>query len=696
MPDLLVELGTEELPVGVLDVVYAELPARAEALLNQHRLSYETIRVEATPRRIALFVGGLAARQTDDKVEFSGPSLEKAYTAEQKPTPALEGFLRGKNAAASDLKIKETPRGKFVVIEREVKGQGAVKVLPGLLQELFGSLPFPKNMRWEPSGFRFPRAVRWVVALLDKKPLAFSFTGLKASNVSFGHRFLAPKAFRIPSADWENYRLLLRKAHVLLGREERKQIIARGLQTRFHQASYDEELLHITAQLVEEPELLAGKFSKEYLELPKEVLASCMKKNQKIFACYDARGGLTGDFVAVLNGKRKSPAGIRKGYENVLESRLKDARYFYKADTKEPLETRVAKLEQVTYLGKLGNMLQKAERMEKLAEKVSAGDTLKRVKRAARLCKADLMTNLVYEFPDLQGIVGREYAKKDGEDSQVADAIAAHYLPKSLTEDYRTLQKGDAVGGLVGLLDRLDLLVGAFGTGLNPTGSQDPYALRRAGGAVVKILRAFNLRFSIPKLIHDAAELYGKALTVPVKELTEKLMKFFEERVIFELQLRPGTRGYEIFSAVWQSRHEDLSDVLTRYEILSQLFEKEPENFSRAGKVVQRTSNIAKGMKPGAPGINPELLKEPQEKKLFELLEKQSAEISSQLDQGKFGDATRLFGRVFYEPVHDFFEQVMVNVEDATIRENRQALMKRINHLYTGKLADLSLLSRLD
>jgi len=166
--------------------------------------------------------------------------------------------------------------------------------------------------------------------------------------------------------------------------------------------------------------------------------------------------------------------------------------------------------------------------------------------------------------------------------------------------------------------------------------------------------------------------------------------------VIFELQLRPGTRGYEIFSAVWQSRHEDLSDVLTRYEILSQLFEKEPENFSRAGKVVQRTSNIAKGMKPGAPGINPELLKEPQEKKLFELLEKQSAEISSQLDQGKFGDATRLFGRVFYEPVHDFFEQVMVNVEDATIRENRQALMKRINHLYTGKLADLSLLSRLD
>ncbi|HTL47666.1 MAG TPA: glycine--tRNA ligase subunit beta [Verrucomicrobiae bacterium] len=702
MANLLVELGTEELPSGVLDVVYAELPVKAAEALKTARLSYEDLKVEATPRRIALFVSGLAVRQADEKVEISGPSLEKAYAADGKPTPALEGFLKSKGAAVNDLTVKETPRGKFVVLLRENKGRAADKVLPELLQALFGSVTFPKNMRWEPTGFRFPRPARWLVTLLDKKPLAFTFAGLKASNQSYGHRFLAPKAFRIPSADWDIYKKLLKKAHVALDLAERKAIIAKGLKTKFQQASFDEELLHTTAQLVEEPELLQGSFSKDYLQLPKEVLASCMKKNQKIFACYDSKGALTGKFVAVLNGRKSNVTGIRAGYENVLESRLKDAKYFYTADTKEKLEAKLPKLEQVTYLGKLGNMRQKTERMEKLAEKIAAlahkPELTESVRRAARLSKVDLMTHLVYEFPDLQGTVGREYALASGESQDVAKAIASHYLPKSLTQDYAALGKeGDLVGGLVGIIDRIDLLVGAFGTGLQPTGSQDPFALRRAGGAVVKTIRAWNISFSVADLMREAAALYGNALTVPAAELADKLMKFFEERVIFELQLKPGTRPHEIFSAVWQSRHDNFADVLERFQQLSALFEREPENFIRAGKVVERTSNIVKGMKgAGEKSINPELLKEPLEKKLFELLEKESGEIDKRLDQRHFEDATRLFGKVFYGPIHDFFEQVMVNVEDTNIRENRQALMKRINHLYTKKLADLSMLSRLD
>ncbi len=404
MANLLAELGVEELPSGVLDVVYSELPAKAKEIFQKSRLNFEEIKVEATPRRIALFVGGLAARQADESLELSGPSVEKAYNADGTPTQALEGFLKSKGAALKDVQVKDTPKGKFILVQKKNAGRPAASVLPEILQEIFGSLPFPKNMRWEKSGFKFPRPLRWVVAILDKKVLPFSFAGLKASNKSFGHRFLSPKVFTVLSADWSSYKKLLRKAHVILDLEERKKSIARGLETQFKQSGFDEELLHLTAQLAEEPFLLQGSFSKDYLELPKEVLASCMKKNQKIFACYDAKNYLTGKFVAVLNGRRKGLPKIRSGYENVLESRLKDARYFYKADTKEPLEKKLHLLEQVTYLGKLGNMLDKTKRLEKMAETfaglVNESKLKDDLKRAAHLSKIDLMTHMVYEFPD--------------------------------------------------------------------------------------------------------------------------------------------------------------------------------------------------------------------------------------------------------------------------------------------------------
>lgn len=700
MPNLLVELGVEELPSGVLDVIYSELPAKAKEILQKARLAFQEIKVEATPRRIALFIGELAARQTDESLELSGPSVEKAYSADGTPTPALEGFLKGKGASLKDVQTKDTPKGKFIVVQKKNVGKPAASVLPEILQEIFSSLPFAKNMRWEKSGFRFPRPLRWVVALLDKKILPFSFTGLKASSKSFGHRFLAPKAFTIPSADWSTYKKLLKKAHVILDLEERKKSIALGLESQFKQKDFDEELLHTTAQLAEEPFLFQGSFSKDYLELPKEVLASCMKKNQKIFACYDTRNYLTGNFVAVLNGRRKGLAKIRRGYENVLESRLKDARYFYKADTKEPLEKKLPLLEQVTYLGKLGNMLDKTKRLEKLAgtftDLIRESRLKSDLERAARLSKIDLMTHLVYEFPDLQGIVGREYAIAAGEKQEVALALGAQYYPQSLSEDFRELKKNmNLLGALYGLIDRLDLLTGAFGSGIQPSGSQDPYALRRAGGVIVKILRAFPVHFSIKKMIEASAALYGNVLSVPAPELTQKLLKFFEERAIFELQVKPGTREHEILSAVLRSSADDLADVYERYERLIGLYGKEPGIFIKAAKVVERTGNIVKGVKSFGE-IDPAVLKEASEKKLYELYEARAAEIRKFLDQKDYENATSKFGDVFYQPLHDFFEQVMVNVEDASIRANRQALMRKINFLYTERLADLSVLSRLD
>lgn len=697
MPNLLVELGTEELPADALNVVYANLAHKAREVFQKNRLSLKEVKAEAAPRRIALYIEDLALRQQDENLEISGPSVEKAYTPEGQPTPSLQGFLKSKEASVSDLEVKDTPRGQFVVIRRTVKGKSTLAVLPAILTELFNSVTFPKNMRWEKTGFRFPRPIRWLVALLDRKVVPFTFCGLKAGQISYGHRFLSPKPVKIAAADWDVYVQALENAHVVIDQNERKSLIASALRTKFGQKHFDEELLQTTAQLVEQPALLEGSYKKEYLELPKEVLASCMKKNQKIFALYDANGKLNGKFAAVMNGDRPKPAlpRIREDYENVLESRLKDARYFYKQDTQEPLEKKLHLLEQVTYLGKLGSMKQKTERLEKLAAEfcvLSGKENLKNdLVRSAHLCKIDLMTHLVYEFPDIQGIAGREYARVSGEKHEVADAIGTQYLPKNLGEDYRDLKKQmNETGALLGIVDRLDHLVGAFGLGMQPSGSQDPYALRRAAGSLVKIIRAFPVHFSLSQALSVCAELYGKSLSEP--DWQGKLKKFFEDRVVFELQAKPGTKEHEILLAVLKVSSDDLADVFERYGKLSALYSKEPKVFLKAAKVVERTGNIIKGAKVEGE-LRPENLTEPSEKVLFQILTDKSREIENIRECDK---ATERFGELFYQPVHDFFKQVMVNVEDASIRSNRQILMKKINQLYTQRIADLSLLSGLD
>ncbi len=697
MHNLLVELGTEELPTDALNVVYGVLAGKAREVFQKNRLAFSDIKVEATPRRIALYIEGLAVRQEDENLEISGPSVEKAYQPDGTPTPALQGFLKSKEASASDLEVKDTPRGQFVVIRRLIKGKTSLAVIPAILTELFNSLSFPKNMRWEKSGFRFPRPIRWLVALLDKKVLPFTFCGLKAGNISYGHRFLSPKAFKVTSADWETYKEALADANVVLEQTERKSLIASALRRNFAQKYYDEELLQTTAQLAEEPFLLEGGFKKEYLELPKEVLASCMKKNQKIFACYDGSGKLNGKFAAVMNGARPKPSlpRIREDYENVLESRLKDARYFYKQDTQDKLESKLHLLEQVTYLGKLGNMKQKAERIEKLSAEFAdfAGHAGLQadLARVAKLSKIDLMTHLVYEFPDIQGIAGREYAKISGEKHEVAEAIGTQYLPKNLSEDYRELSKQmNFLGAMFGIVDRLDHLAGAFGLGMQPSGSQDPYALRRAGGSLIKLIRAFSIHFSTKNMIETAGRLYGNVLTESGWQ--DKLRKFFEDRVIFELQVKPGTKEHEILLAVLRSDSDNLAQVFERYEKLTALYHKDPKTFLKAAKVIERTGNIIKGIKVEGE-VRPEALSEPSEKVLYQVLADKAWEIESIKDCDK---ATARFGEVFYQPVNDFFKQVMVNVEDASIRSNRQILMKKINQLYTERIADLSLLSGLD
>lgn len=697
MPNLLVEIGTEELPVGMLDVVYDELPVKLRQKLMDERLAFGEVKVEATPRRIAIFVKGIAAMQQDRELEISGPAREKCYSPDGTPTQVLQGFLRSKNAAEKDIEVRETPKGKFIFLKKKEKGKSAAQLLPGLLKEVLASLGFSKFMRWEATGFRFPRPIRWIVALLDGKKISLALADVKSGNKSFGHRFLAPQAFTVPKADWQAYISLLKRKHVILPLEVRESLVRGALRNRFAQKQIDEELVHMNAHLVEEPFFLAGTFSKEYLELPAEVLAGCMKKNQKIFACYDAKGRLQSRFVAVMNGKRKGLFKVREDYENVLDSRLKDARYFYEMDTREGFEKKKPQLGQLVYLGKLGSVLDKTERLEKMAETLAeaAGkqDLSKRLARAAALSKIDLVTHMVYEFPDLQGIMGREYALEAGESEDVATAVGSQYLPKSLGEGYQHVPKTISVlGALFGIMDRLDLLIGAFGTGIEPTGSQDPFALRRAGGAVVKLVRAFGLHFSLSKVFEANVKLYGDRLTKK-DQLRERLAKFLQERVVFEAGVKPGTRPYEVLQAVMRSKFDDLADVFRRFDALTGMDEKV---LIKAAKVIQRTANMLKGYgkTPGQPKA--ETFTEEQEKRLFEVIGSRAQEIDGLIEKEEYEKGTARFAEAFSGPLHDFFDHVLVNAEDAALRENRMALVYAVNRLYTKGLADLSLLSRID
>ncbi len=697
MSNILIEIGTEELPAAVIDTVYDELAVKLRQKLVDERIAFNEVRVEATPRRIAIFAGGIASRQQDRTVEISGPSREKCFDAQGKPTAVLQGFLRSKQASEEDIEIRDTPKGKFIFLKKHEKGNAIAVIFPEILKDVIASLGFSKFMRWDQSGFRFPRPIRWLVALMDSRKMPLRIADVNAGNQSFGHRFLAPQAFAIPRADWKLYVALLKRKHVLLSLDTRESLIRQALKGRFQQKQIDEELVHINAHLTEEPFPIQGVFSQEYLDLPAEVLASCMKKNQKTFACYDSKGRPLNRFVAVMNGKRSGLAKIKTDYESVLESRLKDARYFYEADTREKLESKKGLLSQLVYLGKLGSVLEKTERLENLAPVFSdmAGkkDLADDLARTACLSKIDLMTHLVYEMPDLQGIVGREYALEAGENEPVAFAIGTQYLPKNLSEDHKAVARSmTLLGALFGIMDRLDLLVGAFGTGIEPTGSQDPFALRRAGGAIVKLIRAFELRFSLSGMMKVNIELYGDRLNKKEK-LTERILKFLQDRTVFESGVKPGTREFEILQAVMKSHFDDVADVFKRYEVLSSMDEKV---LVRAAKVIQRTANMLKGYGKTPGEIRPELFAEDQEKSLYEIIRLKAKEVSGLIESGAYEEGTELFAQIFSHPLHDFFDHVLVNTEEASVRDNRMALVGSVNRIYTGKLADLSLLSRLD
>jgi len=695
--NFLLEIGTEELPTDALSILNAQFKSEFEKKLSVSRISFEETRFLATPRRLVVFVKGLGKRQNCEVAEWLGPSWDKSYDPEGKPTPALQGFLRGRNLSDRDLFKKETPKGIYVCAKKTLEGKKTEEILPGIITGVLKELPFPKRMRWDESGFAFPRPVRWILALLDSKIFRFPIGNISSGAFTFGHRFLSGGKLRVKNADLNAFGRLLAGHHVVLSAEERRQSVRGQLDKKAGKMKWDEELVAMTADLTEEPFVVVGQFDKDFLDLPQEILSTCMKKNQKIFALKDSEGNAKAGFAAVLNGERKDKTKIIRDYQEVLHARLRDARFFYGEDSRETLEKRIPKLGEIIFLGKLGNLHEKVTRLAGLADDVgaklglSSGETAD-LRRACMLCKTDLLTQMVYEFPELQGVMGREYAKRNGENEAVARAIAEHYLPRQLAQPFEELRDEQTKSGaLLAILDKIDTLVGAFGIGLAPTGSHDPYALRRAAGGIVKILRAFGFRLDLRELICRSAGLYEGKLTNGADGIFKALGGFFRDRVIFELGVKSGATEGEIFEAVWKISSRDIAEVFVRYEALKSLAEEDGKAFEKARKVVERTHNILKNAGESVPDIiDTALFKYALEQKVYDVLKKAESVIPPLLNENKIREATQHYGSLFHDALHEFFEQILVNDADPALRANRQALMKRINRLYVGDGADLS------
>ncbi len=487
---LLLEIGTEELPAGFVPQALQDLERLLTEELRQTRIDFGSVQTFATPRRLTIAVADVARLQQRQELEITGPPARIAYDQEGRPTKAAEGFARTNGVEVADLTTVETPKGSYLQIAKVIEGGESRSQLEEILPRVIGRIPFKKSMRWKDLEVRFARPMHWIVALYDGQIVPFSFGELHSGERSRGHRFMAPEAFAV--ADLDDYLVKLEQHQVVPDVGKRRQLIATQIEQLAAQvggqANADEELLDEVTFLVESPQALLGRIEEQFLQLPAELLITSMREHQRDFTLLDKEGELLPYFISIANTHARDSQVVVAGNERVLKARLADAMFFWKEDQKKLLETRLEPLKKVVYQAKLGTSFEKIERFTQLAVALAqqfAPATVELTRRAATLAKCDLETGMVYEFPELQGVMGREYALLEGEDERVARAIYEHYLPLQAGGALPT----DDIGAFVSLADKIDTICGCFSVGLIPTGTADPYALRRNAIGLLAIIR---------------------------------------------------------------------------------------------------------------------------------------------------------------------------------------------------------------
>lgn len=679
MSELLFEIGTEELPAGFQKPALLQLQKNFIREAKGLKLEYSSVKTLGTPRRLALLVDGLADRQPDSRAELLGPSKQAGFDDEGNPSKAAMGFARSKGADVADLQVVETEKGEYLMLVQETKGAPTTELLPALLHNLLQKFSFAKSMRWGAGDFTFARPIQWILALHNGALVPFNHEGVLAVDFTRGHRFMANKELKI--AGITDYQKVLADAFVQVDPEERRQAVqaeieqavADSLDPATARVAVDEELLDTVCNLVEKPYGVCGSFDEKFLQLPAEALITSMREHQKYFPVVDNDGKLLPNFVAVNNTQVKDINLTRTGHERVLRARLEDAFFFFAKDKEKRLDTRVDDLSGIIFQAKLGTMLDKTNRVEKLVSLLAeqlAPEGVAECTRAARLCKIDLLTEMVGEFPSLQGNMGASYALNDGESAAVSLAIQEHYLP--IRSGSRLPES--KVGALLGLADRFDTLSGCFGIGQLPTGTKDPFGLRRIALAILHIIEEFEWNLSLSDTVAKALSLYGDKVDGSL-ETVEQVVAYMRDRFVND-QLASGAES-EAVDAVTSVAFDDINDCKEKIKALTAI--RSEDAFSVLAASFKRIRNIIK--ENSTTDIESSLFKEDAEKELAAVYTDVATEVQPLLEKYDYEKALSAMLSL-KTPVDEFFNNVMVMDEDKVIRNNRLNLLTAISSLF--------------
>ncbi|HEC73715.1 MAG TPA: glycine--tRNA ligase subunit beta [Methylophaga aminisulfidivorans] len=685
--DLLIELGTEELPPKALLTLSQAFHQGVEEGLNKAELSFGSITPYATPRRLALVISKLQTQQADMLVERRGPAVTAAFDDDGNPTKALQGFARSCGVEVDDLETMQTDKGAWLIFKQDKQGEQVTDLLPDIIQQALNALPIPKRMRWGALPGEFVRPVHWLITLLGDEVIPMSLLGVDADRLTMGHRFHHPQAIRI-SSPMTYAPQLETEGHVMVDYQARKNAIdgqVNELASSLGGAAIiNPELLDEVTGLVEWPVALAGNFDPRFLELPAEALISSMEGHQKYFAVRAENGDLLPHFITVSNIASQDPAEVIAGNERVILPRLSDAAFFWQTDRKQPLHARQEQLKTIVFQNKLGTVFDKAQRVGSLASVIAGkinGDP-KLAERAAQLAKCDLVTEMVGEFPDLQGIMGRYYAVLDGEEPDVAEALDEQYRPRFAGDNLPTTKTGIAVS----LAEKLDTIVGLFGIGQPPTGVKDPFALRRAALGVLRIIIENKLTLDLTELVSSAADNLNDVLTE--KEVVGSVMQYFYDRL----------RGYALDQGAKADEYESVLavlptqplDFMQRLAAVANFRTLEQADALAAGN--KRIGNILRknDVEMQDADINVSLLEEVAEKALAEKVSSAQLALAPLYAESDYAGVLSHLATL-RETIDAFFEQVMVMSDDEAVKHNRFALLNQTRALFLG-VADISCL----
>lgn len=691
MNTLLLEIGTEEIPAGYIGPALTALVDKLTARLDQARIDHGKAKTFGTPRRLAVVIEKVADRQKTLTETLMGPPVTVAFDKNGKPLVPAVKFAEKAGVAVKQLKVKKTPKGSYLYAEKRSQGQAATTLLKTMLPEIILSTPFPKTMKWGSQHILFARPIHTIVALLGKKVIPFKLEAIKAGRATSGHYFMAPKKIKIESP--ATYVKQLKQAKVIVPIDTRQKAVKKSIDAVAKKAGgailEDPALLSEVTNLVEFPAPVVGRFDPEFLKLPSEILITAMREHQRYFALIDKKGALLPAFVAVNNTKTKDMDLVAHGHGKVIRARLSDAAFFYANDTAVPMNQWVDQLKGVTFQADLGTMYEKTQRIQKLtAWLAKAAGQGKRVigwsQRAATLCKTDLVSEMVGEFPKLQGVMGRVYATVAGEPKAVATAIEEHYRPVASG----AVLPDSTTGALVSIADKIDSLCGFFGIGLKPTGGADPYALRRQGIGVIQILLKQNFTLSLEELLAAGLKPYKVGTAKKRAAIIADMVNFLRNRM--QRLLTDEGHPKDLVSAVTQVSIDCIPDVWRRVEALAAL--RTDPDFDDLAAAFKRVVNIIKKAKTqkGAK-VNARLLKEPAEKDLHKAVRAAQKGIAKQLKSGNYNSALKTIVGV-KAPVDLFFDDVMVMVDDAKLRNNRLALLGQVAGLF-GEVADFTLIN---